>query len=322
MAKSKPTPIFAAGVVVLRGRGKHREVLVVHRETRADWSLPKGKTEVNEYLSATAVRETLEETGVSVVLGQRVASVSYVSQGLPKHVTYWLGVPTDAAVRTGLVVRDSAWEPNEEISEVRWLRVHVALTQLTFDSDKEILKKALELGARTTPFVLLRHAHAEKRAAFAERFEGKPPSDNERPLSNQGESLTQSVAQALAAFGVTRVVSSPARRCFDTVAPHLIAPHQVVQESSISELDFDVRVVEAKIQSLTSNAQATVVCSHRPVLPTLTRITADALNIAPPSGALKPAEFVVFHRSVQSFTKRRLVALSTETQSLRYLEQD
>lgn len=56
-------PIQAAGAVVLRDIDDGaREVLVVHRPSYDDLSLPKGKLEPGEDLPTTAVREVAEET--------------------------------------------------------------------------------------------------------------------------------------------------------------------------------------------------------------------------------------------------------------------
>ena len=61
---SKKTRIVAAGGVVLREADDGQQVLLIHRKAYDDWSLPKGKGQVDEYLPETAVREILEETGV------------------------------------------------------------------------------------------------------------------------------------------------------------------------------------------------------------------------------------------------------------------
>ena len=57
----------AAGTVTLRSRdGKDPRVLLVHRPSYDDWTLPKGKLEPDEYEAVAAARETLEETGLAV----------------------------------------------------------------------------------------------------------------------------------------------------------------------------------------------------------------------------------------------------------------
>ena len=57
--------VEAAGAIVLRRPpGKQVQVLLIHRPSYNDWSLPKGKLDPDEYLAAAAVRETWEEAGL------------------------------------------------------------------------------------------------------------------------------------------------------------------------------------------------------------------------------------------------------------------
>src|SRR6476659_4369919 len=102
--------VVAAGAVVLRrGPGRTRQVLLVHRPKYDDWSFPKGKQEQDEHIAATAVREVLEETGVEIRLGRPLVPQIYtVSGGRAKTVYYWIG----------RVIGDddlSSYRPNAEV---------------------------------------------------------------------------------------------------------------------------------------------------------------------------------------------------------------
>ena len=105
--------VVAAGAVVVR-RTNGGEVLVVHRPKYDDWAWPKGKQDPGEHVTATAVREVLEETGVEIRLGRPLPRQLYlVSGGRAKHVHYW----------TGLAMGDtdvSAYAANSEIDQVAW----------------------------------------------------------------------------------------------------------------------------------------------------------------------------------------------------------
>ena len=71
-------PIQAAGAVVLRDIDDGaREVLVVHRPSYDDLSLPKGKLEPGEDLPTTAVREVAEETGINIRLTMPLQPIEY-----------------------------------------------------------------------------------------------------------------------------------------------------------------------------------------------------------------------------------------------------
>src|SRR3954454_10948336 len=83
--------VVAAGAVVVRS-ANGGEVLLVHRPKYDDWAWPKGKQDPGEHVTATAVREVLEETGVAVRLGRPLPRQLYlVSGSRAKHVHYWTG---------------------------------------------------------------------------------------------------------------------------------------------------------------------------------------------------------------------------------------
>src|SRR4051812_3682399 len=123
--------IHAAGGVVTRPTSDDGlEVLVVHRPRYGDWTLPKGKLERGESHEHAALREVEEETGVHCDLGRELPSHRYLDRhGRDKVVRYWAMTPVDVQLR----------EPDEEVDEVRWVRVDDAPTLLTYDADRRLL---------------------------------------------------------------------------------------------------------------------------------------------------------------------------------------
>ena len=318
---AKLSPIKAAGTVVLRGKGRATEVLIVHRPYRNDWSLPKGKVDPGEYSCAAAVRETLEECGLAVTLGTELTPVRYRVDKRPKVVRYWLAQPVNEAIKSGELDVEKSWQPNDEVSEMRWVRPSLAATLLSYPADVERVREAVAQRRTTSAFVLLRHATAEKRVAFAARHDGRPPADSLRPLSFEGEAQTPAIAAALSAFGIQAAHSSPSLRCFETVAPDFAAPHSVVKEPALSEESFKADPVAAsqRISKLFENELPTVVCSHRPVLPTLLRTIGRVSKTSVPNTRLDPGQFVVFHRPVTklgALKKQRAVTISYSDDAL------
>lgn len=315
----KKISVFAGGTVTLRGVGKKTEVLVVHRNLRDDWSLPKGKLDKGELLSACAVRETLEETAVATTLGIPLTAIQYMSMGKPKLVRYWVAKPSDQAIASGDIDVPETFIPNDEVDEVRWIRVSQAKAILSYAQDVKTLNEAMSMPRFSSPLVLLRHSDAEKRATYAERHDGNPPPDDYRPLTEEGMARTPAIADALRAFGIQVSYSSPAKRCMSTITPSFVSEDDVVQETSFSEWGFsrDSSATMDRIRDIKRNETPLVICSHRPVLPTLMRGVASKHTL--PSRKLKAGDFVVFHRSLKDDgTIRKNTILSVEHSAENY----
>lgn len=280
---SKAVPdLIAAGAVVVRKGG---DVLLVHRPKYDDWSFPKGKQDAGEHITATAVREVHEETGVRIRLGRPLRPQLYaVSGGRAKQVHYWV-----ARVRGDDDV--SGYEPNKEIDDVRWFNPGVAHARLTYSDDVALLDQLAEEPRRTGTVVVLRHARARKRKTWK-------GDDARRPLTAVGHDQARLLAPALAAYGVTRAISSPSTRCVQTVAPYVDSGDFALERvEAISEEFADVAGMRALAHDVLHQRSAAVICSHRPVLPDL--LTALGVEEEP----LSPGELVVVHHR-----KARIVA--------------
>ncbi len=141
MTKARGLVQAAGGVVTRNARDGTLEVLVVHRPRYDDWSLPKGKLEPGESFEDAARREIEEETGVRVELGAALPTTDYVDRhGRPKVVHYWRMTP----------VGETAWEPNDEVDETRWLTAAEAGTLLSYEHDRRLVA-AVDDSARGGP---------------------------------------------------------------------------------------------------------------------------------------------------------------------------
>ena len=296
--------IRAAGVVLVRQRKGKPEVLAVHRPQRRDWSVPKGKLEPREHPVVGAVRECLEETGYLAALGEPLSTLRYTVQGRPKTVDYWVG----------RVRHDAGFAPTDEVDEVRWLSAAEAAELLTYEHDREIVAAAVS-RPMTTAFILLRHTQAMKRADFS------GTSDQQRPLTATGLLDAQSLVPVLDAFGITNVHTSDALRCEQTISPFATwLGRGATREPGLSELGFlaDPTAGRQRIGDVYRRDRATVVCTHRPVLPELVDALAGEPGMAAIASdltsALKPGGMLVIHRS---FEGRRPTARSAEVHQWR-----
>jgi 8-oxo-(d)GTP phosphatase len=282
-APSPGSPILAGGAVVTReNQFQSTEVLIIHRKRYDDWTLPKGKIEIDESVPVCAVREVREETGVTIRLSVPLDSISYEagSAGL-KTVEYWGGVVLDTVGRT----------PDDEVDEVSWLPVAAALGQLTYSRDHFLVQQYLAQPF-TTPLILVRHAKAMDRKDWSRN-------DSARPINSRGQRQATMLKPMLAAYGVTKLVSSTSERCTATLLPYAherrlkIETYSLLSEEEGKEDPEGVGALARKIRAATlDSGEPTAVCVHRPVLPHIL----DALDIAP--ATLATGEFLVAHLTV------------------------
>lgn len=121
--------VQAAGGIVWRHVDGVVEVLLVHRPRYDDWSLPKGKLQPDEAWEQGALREVEEETGMSCELLEELESAAYRDRkGRAKLVRYWRMRPLRGA-----------FEPGDEVDELRWLEPTAAAELLTYEHDRTLV---------------------------------------------------------------------------------------------------------------------------------------------------------------------------------------
>lgn len=219
---SRRPQVLAAGALVWRLKNDKLQVLVVHRPRYDDWSFPKGKAEPGESMVLTAIREVAEETGRQIVLGRYLGKARRrLVSGRKKRTLYWAAqVLPEAGPGEGL---RAAVKPasKREIDKVRWWKAEKAARKLTHADDKRLLARLVdwyESGQlQVHSLVLVRHAKAVSRATWGYGIN----SEITRPLvMGRGQAQARDVAALLSAYGVGELVSSPWKRCVDTLAPY------------------------------------------------------------------------------------------------------
>jgi len=290
--------IRAAGVLCWRADGDDVRVLLVRRTEYKDVSLPKGKVDPGELLPETAVRELLEETGIRATLGAPIGHVRYTVGGKPKDVQYW------AAEVVGHQIESARFVPNDEIAAVEWVPIAQAKKLVSYPYDAEMigtLQQRLKKGhARTFAIVVARHGKAVPPSAW----DGP---DDLRPLLHRGAMQARRIAPSIAAFGVERIVASPALRCRATMEPlaRLIRlPIKAARGISQDAFEDGTAKPAEQIAKRLKRRRNVVLCSHGPVIPLL----ADAIRAG--TGARHPGverastlstgEFAVFHIAAET----------------------
>ena len=291
--------IIAAGAVVTRPSAKGTEYLLVHRGYRQDWTFPKGKVDPGEHVLTAAVREVREETGFAVQLGIPLPTQTYKVEGKLKDSRYWVG-----SLLAGEFVA------NDEVDEIAWLTFEDATKRLTYEHDLEVLTAA-SAAKETTPFIVLRHTQSVKRAEWLLSADSLAEIDASRPLTAVGRMQANSLVGALAAFGISEIHSSDSRRCRDTVGPFATARSLAVTlEKTVSEErhEKNPEKVRARVTELAAQSNPLVLCTHRPVMPTVMGSLSESFNLE--SGVIKafdpaltPGSMVVYHRDSTDLSK-------------------
>jgi len=277
--------IQAAGGVVWRKRtssstnGSAIEVLLIHRPKYDDWTLPKGKVDPGESLPETAVREIHEETGLRVRLGVPLHQLEYTVAGGIKRVSYWCARVVGPTGTEGFA-------PNHEVDEVLWARLGKASELLTYVHDRDVLERFRavreERHHKSRTLIILRHAKALPRNGF----EGD---DLERSLDDSGMVQAKDLIGLLSAYGIKNIVSSPARRCVQTVEPFTQSISTFLEIDDRMFEEAKPSLVRRSVTALLERKKPTVICTHRPNLPTIF----DELGLK--FTDLNPGDAVVIH---------------------------
>ncbi|WP_435298642.1 NUDIX hydrolase [Timonella sp. A28] len=265
------TPVIeCAGAVIWRIQDAELQVLLIHRPRYDDWSWPKGKVDPGETLAAAAVREVKEETGKFVALGIALPGLQYITpEGALKRVHYWSArviKKNDASVIARAPVSDV---DETEVDASKWFSAKEAARKLSRAADKTplaALVKAHNQGMLDTHVLAIaRHGKALARS----QWNG---GESNRPLTPVGTAQAVALVPVLAAFGISNIVTSEWKRCSDTIRPYEEAAGVLSAESDLfteASHERDPKAVAAAVTKLVHSDAPSVLCTHRPVLPTL-----------------------------------------------------
>ena len=126
----------SCGSVLYRILFDELRVLVIKQTRNGNWSFPKGHVENEETEFETAIREVREEVGLKItpIEGFREVIRYNPRANVEKDVVYFVASGGSQRVRL----------QKEEVSDYKWVRPETAFKILSFQNDKEVLKKALE----------------------------------------------------------------------------------------------------------------------------------------------------------------------------------
>lgn len=127
-------PTLKAGAIVVRSGLNEPEVLLIYRGRQDDWSFPKGHCEAGETNEQTAIRETLEETGIEIELHQTLPDYEYQNSKGQMLVAMFLASPIN---------EDQSTQIEREQDQVEWVPASEVADRLTYQSLKDYFKSVL-----------------------------------------------------------------------------------------------------------------------------------------------------------------------------------
>ena len=162
---------------------------------------------------------------------------------------------------------------------------------------------------------MLRHATSRPRDSW-------PRSDGERPLVETGRRQAKNLVGVLDCWQPTLFLTSPWRRCRETLQPYLQNRKiRVRTKSGLAEDEFrrDNSKACKHLEGLLAGSEPAVLCTHRPVMGVLMPVLArwcqegpdsDLAGLLPTADPyLSPAEAIVAHVAHRPDGKARIVAL-------------
>lgn len=131
--------IKAAGGLVWKEADGLKEIGVIRRSryNEKGWTLPKGKLMKGESWEEAAIREVCEEIGCDnedLIIENFAGGIVYPVEGKPKVVLFW-----------NMKFREKHKEKkvDKEVKEINWLPIKLAIDNMEYPKEAELLKKIL-----------------------------------------------------------------------------------------------------------------------------------------------------------------------------------
>ncbi len=129
---------ISSGGVIHRNLKDDVEVAIVAVRGSRAWCLPKGIIDGGEDPPATALREVREETGLTGEILDKLGQIAYwyfiKEERIRIHKTVHFFLMK--------FIEGSTDDHDHEVDEARWFPIDDAIEQLTYKSEKEIMRKA------------------------------------------------------------------------------------------------------------------------------------------------------------------------------------
>jgi 8-oxo-dGTP pyrophosphatase MutT (NUDIX family) len=122
-------------VATLNGQ-PHVALIATRGKTR--WGLPKGAVSEGETSEAAALREVLEETGLTAKIVKPLDTIEYFFRAgdtlIQKRVDFYLMEYVEGELQPQL----------SEVDDVEWVELSTAIRRASFESERKLLEMALQ----------------------------------------------------------------------------------------------------------------------------------------------------------------------------------
>ena len=136
---SRVETAVSAGGVVFRHGDEGIEIVICGRIGDGVWGLPKGTPHDGESLEETAIREVSEETGLEVLIGEKIGVVEYWFARTRVRYHKWVHHYLFQATGGDTDSHDL------EYDRVEWRPIENALKTLTFKNESDMVETAREM---------------------------------------------------------------------------------------------------------------------------------------------------------------------------------